>query len=252
MTNIRWFLALTLVVIASSASADIAFNTNGQVYNQDFDTLNAINNSVNAWADDSSIPGWYTNQISYIASTGSSTAASIYSFGPAGQPDRAIGSITTAPAGTNLIGVGFVNNTGATMTRFQVTFDGEQWRKAVNAVQQTLTFDYNIGNGISINSAGYVPVSQLDFAGPVVGPPGGLLNGNLPVNRVAGISFWVNGVNWLPGQQMKLRWSDVDDPGTEHGLGIDNFSFTAIPEPTTFGLGSLVGLAALAIFRRRK
>jgi uncharacterized protein len=243
---------ILFVSFANFASADVAFNTNGQVYNQDFDTLDSTNNSLNPWADDSTIPGWYTNRPSYIASTGSSTAASIYSFGSAGQPDRALGSITTAPNGTNLFGVGFVNNTGATMTRFQVTFDGEQWRKAVNALQQTLTFEYNIGNGIVLNSPGYVPVSQLDFTGPVVGPPGGLLNGNLPANRVAGISFWVNGVNWLPGQQLKLRWSDVDDPGTEHGLGIDNFSFTAIPEPTTFGLGSLVGLAALAIFRRRK
>ncbi len=249
MKRTLFLLAVAVFGMTSESRGDVAFNTNGSVYNQNFDTLNPINNSVHVFTDDATIPGWYTNQATYNVSTGSSTAAAIYSFGLANQADRAFGSI--AAAGTNLIGVGFVNNTGVTMTRFQVTFDGEQWRKSVNPVQQALTFDYNIGNGLTINSPGYTGVSQLDFTGPVAAPPNGLINGNLAANRVAGISFWVNGVNWLPGQQLKLRWTDVNDAGAEHGLGIDNFSFTAIPEPTTFGLGSLIGLAALAFRRRR-
>lgn len=47
-----------------------------------------------------------------------------------------------------------------------------------------------------------------------------------------------------------LRWMDTNDPGTDNGLGIDDFSVTAVPEPLHYG-AILSGLLALIAWRRR-
>jgi hypothetical protein len=48
-----------------------------------------------------------------------------------------------------------------------------------------------------------------------------------------------------------LRWTDVSNPGNDHGLAIDELSFSAsvIPEPASSSL-LLVGLAGLTGRRR--
>jgi len=40
-----------------------------------------------------------------------------------------------------------------------------------------------------------------------------------------------------------LRWRDIDEVGSDHGIAIDDFSITAIPDPSTVGLVVLDGMA---------
>jgi hypothetical protein len=52
-----------------------------------------------------------------------------------------------------------------------------------------------------------------------------------------------------------LRWGDINDPGNDDGLAIDNFSFSTptaapLPEPQTLAMLGL-GMAALFGFSRR-
>ncbi|HMP78051.1 MAG TPA: PEP-CTERM sorting domain-containing protein [Pirellulaceae bacterium] len=206
------------------------------------------------WTDNSTIPGWYSNRTAYRASTGSDNNGALYSFGSANVNERALGSIASGTTGTVLFGVGFLNLTGTTITQFTVQYDGEQWRNGGNTTQHTLTFDYLIGSGITITSAGYIPEPNLDFTGPIATATAGALDGNAAPNRVAGITWTVTGISWLPGQQLYLRWNDPNDAGNDHGLGIDNFEFSAfgsvIPEPTAAsGIAILCGLWVL---RRRR
>jgi hypothetical protein len=67
------------------------------------------------------------------------------------------------------------------------------------------------------------------------------LRNNAFANRVAAITFSINNIVWLPGQQVVLSWTDVIDTANDHGLAIDNFNFVAVPEPTTFGFGLYSG-----------
>jgi hypothetical protein len=61
------------------------------------------------------------------------------------------------------------------------------------------------------------------------------LNGNDPANQVAvgGVDgFTVSGFNWTPGQTLWIRWSDVNDPGNDDALAIDNLVFSATANTT--------------------
>jgi hypothetical protein len=55
-----------------------------------------------------------------------------------------------------------------------------------------------------------------------------------------------------PGQEIFLRWLDIDDSGNDHGLAVDDFSVRfsiAVPEPAT---ATLAGLSALGLFFWRR
>ena len=55
---------------------------------------------------------------------------------------------------------------------------------------------------------------------------GSVLDGNDPANRTA-IGTTVGGFVWNPGEDLWLRWRDVDHAGNDHGLSIDDLSFSA-------------------------
>ena len=47
----------------------------------------------------------------------------------------------------------------------------------------------------------------------------------------------------LAGSTFYLRWADPDDASADDGLAIDNFTFSAIPEPSVYmllGVGILL------------
>jgi uncharacterized protein len=246
-------LAFVTMLVATSRSgfADISYTSVGAAYFQNFDGLSQTGNS-NAWTDNSTLPGWYSNMTSYRASTGNSAVAAMYSFGT--SSDRALGGVATSLTDPIRFSLGLINNTGLTIDTFTVTYDGEQWRRANNTNQHQLSFDYMIGTGLSISSTGYISVPQLDFVGPITGTTGGAIDGNLAVNRVSGITFTVTGVNWNPGEQLRLRWTDLIETGLNHGLAIDNFSFVgtvSVPEPSAAGL-MLMATVLFSFWRRQR
>ena len=243
-------LTILLVLPATSALADISYTSAGSSYGQNFNSLSTTTGTNITWTNDSTIAGWFSNRTTYRASTGSDTTGSLYSNGSAAASDRALGSIASGGTGTIQNGVRFTNNTGITLTQFTVTYDGEQWRNGGNTTQHSLTFDYVTGAGVTLSSGGYSGVSQLNFNGPIATATAAALDGNAAANRVAGITFNVKDITWLPGQQIMLRWTDLNDTGNDHGLAVDNFNFVAVPEPSSMMVVSLVGLAIAGRFRR--
>jgi hypothetical protein len=120
---------------------------------------------------------------------------------------------------------------------------------------QSLNFSYAIGDGLSLTSAS-IAVPQLNFASPVVGNSGAKLDGNAPANRVAGITFQVSGINWESGQQLLLKYSHPVSSGSNAGLAIDNFQFsastTAVPEPSTCLMLATASLLFVGYRRRAR
>src|SRR5207237_1778080 len=74
------------------------------------------------------------------------------------------------------------------------------------------------------SGATFVGAGGLNFTAPNTTGSGVTLDGNLAANQTA-VNAIVAGLSWAPGQTLALRWTDVDDGGSDDGLGIDNLSF---------------------------
>lgn len=153
---------------------------------------------------------------------GSGTSGSVYSYGSAAAADRALGTISSGST-VPRFGAVLVNSTGRTITQFTLNYTGEQWRRGTSASPNKLTFEYSLG-ALDINSGDFVPAPSLDFTAPVT-TGGGALDGNAAINRAA-VAGTVSGISWAPGQVLVLRWSDIDDVGSDDGLAIDDLSFS--------------------------
>ena len=238
------FFLLAAIAISFIASPSSALTNNGSIttlespLTENFDTLASTGTGI-AWTDNSTIPGWYSSRATYNSGTGSSNTGALYSFGVAGTnpvTDRALGSVGSGGTGTVFWGARFVNNTGNTITSLDVSYIGEQWRTggsstATPSVAQTADFQYQVANagaitGINTPSTGWVDHDALDFTSPTFGTTvGAALDGNAAANRTAKSS--TISLTAAPGQEIWLRWRDIDHPNNDHGLAVDDLSVTA-------------------------
>ena len=214
----------------------------GGNYSQNFDNLFTTVPTTNGTTQASSIlpDGWTFVEAGSALNTtlrvdnGSSGTGDTFLYGATGSNERALGSFASGSL-TSIFGLEIVNNTGNTLTQFTLSYTGEQWKDggSTNAVKNTLAFSYGIAN-TSITTGSFTPVTQLDFTAPISNTTGDVtLNGNLTANQAAP-NFTITGINWAGGQSLWLRWSDINDPGNDDGLAIDNVSFSASTSvPTT-------------------
>ena len=232
-----------------------AVNFTGAQYGQNFDGLG----SATAWSNDSTLPAWSlftrsSNAVTSIrAGNGGDTAGSFYSFGTPAAADRALGGIgsgasyfespaTGAVAGW--IAVAIRNGTGLPQAAFSVRYDGEQWRNGGNTAAHTMTMQYGYGATFSSVASWTTAGAAFGFTSPVATATAGALDGNAAANRVAGIGGTVvPDVPWGAGTTLWVRWVEVNDFGSDHGLAIDNFVF-GVPGSvaTTPGAPTITGI----------
>ncbi|MBP9144690.1 MAG: hypothetical protein KBI44_09425, partial [Thermoanaerobaculia bacterium] len=219
----------------SSAEAQVSLTTLGSPYTQNFDTL-ATTGTANAWNDNSTLTGWYSqfslvpaSPTTYRADAGASNTGAIYSYGTGTATERAFGSASSGTPGTILNAVRFVNNTGSTITSLDVTYNGEQWRNGGNTAVHQLDFQYQVAAATVVTDAntpttGWLDSNALDFTSPTVGATAAALDGNAAANRTALASTIT--VTVANGEEIWLRWSDINDGGNDHGLSVDDLSVT--------------------------
>ncbi|HZS05329.1 MAG TPA: ExeM/NucH family extracellular endonuclease [Blastocatellia bacterium] len=204
--------------------------TFGSAIQEDFNTLSA-SGTGNAWVDNTTIAGWYSTRTTYNADAGSSTTGSLYSYGSAAVPaDRALGSVASGTTGTIYYAVKLTNSTGSAINSLVVKYTGEQWRNGGNTSAQTLSFQYQIQNpgtitGANTPTTGWSNFTTLDFTSPITGATAAALDGNAAANRTlkeATLPVTINN-----GQEVWLRWVDINDTGNDHGLAIDDLSVRA-------------------------
>ncbi|HSU52466.1 MAG TPA: hypothetical protein VLT36_00235, partial [Candidatus Dormibacteraeota bacterium] len=213
-------------------------------YFQDFNTL-ASNGVSQIWDNDVTLFGWYAAQgaspfviTTYNSSAGGDTIGSLYSFGSASSPERALGSLSSATPDTIGFGVSFTNDLGNALSNFVISYRGEQWRNGVSAVTNRLAFWYRTGSSPLTNpepavAANWTPVTNLDFVSPTVLANGTALDGNQPTNRHIFSSVNITGLSVLPGQNFFLRWVDTNDPSFDQGMAVDDLyvSFSGVARP---------------------
>ena len=235
-------------IVDSGASGSYQLNLS-DTYSQNFDSL-ANTGIVHPFTNNTTLSGWYASSSAY----GINSAGGPASYGAAGSTERAFGS-----GGGDTWAICFVNTTSTTITGFDLSYIGEQWRRGANTPQFTdnLLFNYEIypaGAGSYVGTS-WVNVSDLGYSSPNHSDTSGaMLDGNLPENQAA-VSGSVLGITLAPGQEIWLRWRVSDDLSrNDHALAIDdlNIRFIAIPEPASFAtLAGLLGLG-LATLRRRR
>ena len=229
--SLRLVSALLLLAFAvPTTQAQVSLTSLGVAKTENFDTL--ANTGTPAWTDNSTLAGWYSVRTTYTPGTGSSNTGAQYSFGAAGSTERALGSVGSGGTGTIHYAVRLVNNTGGNIDSLTIAYNGEQWRDGGNAtpVAQPLAFEYQVAAAGTITdantpSSGWVSAA-FGYNSPKFTTTAGALNGNDPANRVAVSGTLTFPVAVSDGQEIWLRWVDVNDSGNDHGLAIDDFSVT--------------------------
>ena len=69
--------------------------------------------------------------------------------------------------------------------------------------------------------------TEFDFTSPTVMMAASALDGNAEANRVAGLGGTISGVTWNASDTLWVRWIEVNDTGSDHGLALDNVTFSA-------------------------
>jgi uncharacterized protein len=246
LKSILALLSAASSVFLSAVQAQVSMSALNTPITQNFDSL--ANTGTPSWADNSTILGWYaartgaTPLAAYTPSAGTSNTGSLYSFGAAGSTDRALGGVGSTTTGNMFWAVRLVNDTGSALTSVDVAYVCEQWRNGGNTTAQKLSFEYQVASPGTITAAttpssGWIASTTLDCIGPVATAVASALDGNLTANKGT-VSATITAAVPI-GQEIWLRWADVNDTGNDHGLAIDDFAVT--PK------GAVVGLPSLAI-----
>ncbi|MBA4146545.1 MAG: hypothetical protein H0X66_00405 [Verrucomicrobia bacterium] len=235
--------ALSIAIVSAHSQVLLS---GGATYQQNFDSLASSvgTNTTVAWTNNTALKGWYASSKakgdykSYRVSGGEMNNGWIYSFGTNAAnaiSDRAFGSIASGTPEVIAFGVRFKNDTDKTMTKVLVSYNGEQWRNSTdNGADQTLTFAFRTASSTLTNAEpgiteNWTPVKALDFTRLNYGGDAGPLDGNAKANRKEFTNVELAGVKLKPGEELFLRWEDVDDLGqSDHGLAVDDLkvSFT--------------------------
>lgn len=225
-------LAIAICLISTPASAGVLNVTQfNSPLAESFDSLAAVGTAGTLPA------GWGFSETgtsanaTYTAGTGSSATGDTYSFGASGSADRAFGTLQTGSLSATLT-LSLTNATPVTLTQLGIAYTGEQWRLGALGRSDRLDFAF------SVDGASWIDVDELDFVAPNATGTVGALDGNAAGNRVA-LSHSLTGLGIASGQSFWLRWTDFGAAGSDDGLGVDNFSLTAL-QPVSPPAGSAV------------
>ncbi len=228
----RLLWAWPWLVLARAAAQTVSYP--GGTLIENFDSLGATGtNTPPGWFAGWSGPGvTFTTNVSVSNGSVAPNQAAGWNFGTTAAADRALGlaatgSGTPTPPGTNrFLEVRIRNATTNSISAIQVRYDGEEWRTGSSSSQVNVNVLQVSADGVNFTSLG----AAFQFSQPVFTPVSTALDGNAAANRVTNIG----GIYALPSPVpsngvIYLRWFDLNDPSTDPGLALDNFSFASSP-----------------------
>lgn len=251
-------LLLTVCVVLSVAcpsSAALVLNSVNVVVQQNFDLLGTATNlstlNTSGWVFGTGATPTFAGGVASVTQVHSSGATfatgGTYNFGGL-TGDRAIGAMTSGSFTTpNHIMLQILNSTGSTLTQLNFGFDWERFRVNTAAANGTFFTSNNGSTWTAFNQgdSGAYSTGASAYSTPT---PGSALDTIAKTGSVTGLSI-ANGQNYY------LRWT-IDTTGVNsQAIGIDNFTvtgITAVPEPSSFVLAAIVGVAGLLTRKRTR
>lgn len=253
--------------VAAGANASLILTAPNSAVGEDFDGLGSttvagmfsatvgVQSAITGSTfDGTRIAGTTTAATDLTANDGSANAGGMYSDGAVGSAERALGLLAS---GSRIMafGVEIVNNTGVALDSITLRFHQENWRSSTSTsgTPNTMTFAWGVNSTSAtyLTDAGLTNDATFNLVGPTPVATNGALDGNLAANQV---NFFGNITFATPlanGQSVFLRWSDVDDQGSDANIAIDDFNVVGnpVPEPATL---AVLGLVAAAAARRKR
>lgn len=224
-------MALTVLGALPASSQCVSLTTLGSAATQSFNTLS---NTAGSTTNNLTLTGWFLTETGggardneqYAVDTGGSNTGDTFSYGAAGNTDRALGGLQSGTL-IPVVGACFTNNTGGTIGSLDVAYTGEQWRIANTAAARDdrMDFQYSL-NATSLATGTWTDVDALDFTNPIkTAGTAGALDGNAAANRTA-ISNSIPSLSIANGATFWVRWNDLNASGADDGLAVDDFSLT--------------------------
>ncbi len=248
--QLRPALAFTLSVLSCNLFAQANLAT---VYTQDFGSTD-----IAAWTDNSTITGWYgaaSGTFSFghqdVTAAAPSNTGRMYSYECNGDNNQKLGSRSSGTTATLHYGVRLANTSGSAISFLLVEFDWYQFSLAENgSTANTITFSYQQAATVTSLTGGvWTSVAALDFTAPQSSAVAGSSQiQGYPCTETGFNSACIT-VNIPAGEEIMLRWTDINDANNDHHLGIDNlFVGIATDNSCSFILESgLLNLSAVSV-----
>ena len=236
MKKILFILLFVLTgIMIPFAQNPVSINTPSFSYSENFNTLTTAGN----WTNAVTLPGWYATAgsgvpTSFYLNNGASTTTNppLVSYGSVSNSDRALGFVPVGSANGKLqaIGLRMKNLSGSPLTSFEISWDGEQWRKG-SVETQSVKLYYRISSSAITNApvsiSGLTYVNQFESPNNLSnGESAVALNGNDPANRstqTANIT-----VSLPNNHEIMFVWLDTYNAFSfDHLFAIDNVSVIA-------------------------
>ena len=219
---------LSFILLATLSFGQISITAIGTPYNENFDSMGAAGTTfVSGWtAIRSGGSGTLNATLTMAATDGQANSGNVYNTGTTAAAERSFGTLgsgTTVPA----FGASFTNNTGSAVSAIAVSAVMEQWRAGSDAnANEIVAFSYSL-DATSLSTGTWTNVTALDLLEKLTTTTTSVaLDGNLAANQ-SNISSSITGLTWANGATLWIRWTDVNEFGSDGIYSIDNFVFNA-------------------------